>query len=362
VQNSFAVLNRARPAIVVAIPARNEAQRIAACLAALDRQEQRPDSVVLLLNNCTDATETIARDLAPSLRFNLQVVCRELPLPQANAGNARRIAMALAAGLAGPDGVLLCTDADTIVPPDWVRRNVAALRQGADLICGQAVIDPIEAGMIPPHLHADDLLEGRLIGLLDDMAWIIDPDPNDPLPRHTEASGASLAVSVAAFGRAGGIPPMASGEDRAFVAALRRFDGRIRHDPAIKVVVSARTVGRAEGGMAETIRRRMVQQDEFTDDQVEPAYLALRRFTLRRRVRLARSDGYSAALAASLELPPDQLADMLSTPFFGTAWDAIESSSPVLRRQPVRFVDLPREIDTAARLLAWLTPEAMAAD
>jgi GT2 family glycosyltransferase len=363
VNNSIVELNRARPATVVAIPVRDEAERIAACLTALDHQQRLPDTVLLLLNNCTDATEAIARGLAPSLRFDLKVVCRDLPASRANAGHARRAAMALAAGLAGPGGILLTTDADGVVPPDWVRRNLAGLGQGADLVCGRIVVDPIEAAMIPAHLHADDKLECNLISLLDDMAWIIDPDPYDPPARHTEASGASLAVSVAAFDRVGGIPPVASGEDRAFVDALRRIDARIRHDPAINVVVSGRIVGRARDGMADAIRRRMVRQDEFTDTQVEPAQNALRRLTLRRRVRSAwRSGVVHGTLAASLALHPRRLAEALSAAFFGTAWAEIERRSPVLRREPVRFVELPAEIAAANRLLAWLASDAVAAD
>jgi hypothetical protein len=363
VENSIVELPRAHPATVVAIPVRDEAERIASCLIALDHQDRPPNSVLLLLNNCTDATESIVRDLAPSFHFALKLVCRELPPAQANAGHARREAMALAARLAGPNGILITTDADGVVPPDWVRQNLAGLRQGADVVCGQAVIDPTEAAMIPAHLHADDKLECVLIGMLDDMAWIIDPDPSDPLPRHTEASGASLAVSVAAFNRVGGIPSVSSGEDRAFVQALQRIDARIRHHPAIKVTVSGRIVGRAQGGMADAIRRRIVQQDEFTDSQVEPAHDALRRFTLRRRTRVAWSSGAAdAALASSLALDPSFLAEALSARFLGSAWAEIEGRSPILRRQPVRFVDLPTEIAEADRLLAWLTPDAVAAD
>jgi GT2 family glycosyltransferase len=363
VNNPVVALHRARPTTVVAIPVRDEAERITACLTALDRQDRLPDMVLLLLNNCTDTTEAIARVLARSFRFDLKLICRELPPAQANAGSARRIALALAARVAGPDGILLTTDADAVVSPDWVSRNVAGLRRGSDLICGRIVVDPVEAAMIPAHLHKDDRLECSLIGLLDDMAWIIDPDPNDPPLRHTEASGASLAVSVAAFDRVGGIPRVPSGEDRAFVDALQRMDARIRHDPAINVTVSARIVGRAQGGMADAIRRRMVRQDVFTDDQVEPAHDSLRRLTLRRRARSAWSSGVvDRALAAGLGLDSARLAEALSAAYFGAAWAEIESRSPTLRRQRVRFVDLPKEIAAANRLLAWLTSDAVAAD
>src|ERR1700722_6567411 len=100
VNNPVVALHRARPTTVVAIPVRDEAERITACLTALDRQDRLPDMVLLLLNNCTDTTEAIARVLARSFRFDLKLICRELPPAQANAGCARRIAMASAARVA----------------------------------------------------------------------------------------------------------------------------------------------------------------------------------------------------------------------------------------------------------------------
>src|SRR3954454_8921170 len=128
--------------VVVAIPAKNEAERIGACLTALHDQQRRPDAVVVVLNNCTDETEAIARAMAPGLGFDLDLVCRDLLPDQANAGFARRLAMQLAAERAGPAGALLTTDADTVVPFDWVWRNLAGLNKGADVVCGRAEVDP----------------------------------------------------------------------------------------------------------------------------------------------------------------------------------------------------------------------------
>lgn len=348
---------------VVAIPARDEAERIGACLLALNRQVQCPDVVILLLNNCSDTTEAIARAMAPELRFRLDLICRDLPPAQASAGHARRLVMDMAAAQAGLDGVLLTTDADAVVPPDWIARNLAALRQGADIVCGRAVIDPVEAAMIPAHLHADDALECRLIALLDKLAWLRDPEPHDPPPRHTEASGASLAVRGEAFRRVGGIPSIPSGEDRAFVRALWMIGARVRHDPAIAVCVSGRVIGRAKDGMADAIRRRMVRQDAFTDDQVEPAADALRRYGLRQRVRRAWRGSADAALAGDLALSQEALRNMLARPFFGVAWAELETTSPALRRRRVRFVDLATEIASAEALLRRMAmPETLAAD
>ena len=342
----------------------NEAERIESCLRALHEQVERPDAVVLLLNNCHDESEKIVRQIAGSLAFRLEVITRDLPDAQATAGYARRLAMAAAVAHAEPDGVLLTSDADSVVPPDWVARNLAALRHGADIVCGQAVIDPIEARLIPAHLHADDARECRLIGLLDEIAYLLDPEPHDPLPRHTEASGASLAVRVASFHQVGGVPGVASGEDRAFVRALWMVDARVRHDPTIKVTVSGRIVGRAEGGMADAIRRRMVQQDPFADDQVEPAADALRRYALRKRVRQAWGGTEDTELAGHLAVSRRTLLESLTQRWFGTAWARLEAASPVLRRRRVRFADLPAEIAAAeALLLSRLTPsDVLAAD
>jgi hypothetical protein len=349
--------------VVVAIPVRDEAQRIGPCLTALAKQQRLPDTVVLMLNNCRDHTEAIARAMIPELPFDLDIISRYFPPDQANAGHARRLAMDEAARIAGPSGVLLTTDADAIVPPGWVIRNLDALHAGADVVCGRTIIDPVEARMIPAHLHADDALECQLIALLDDLAWLLDPEPHDPLPRHTEASGASCAVSVEAFQRVGGIPAIASGEDRAFVRALWRTDARVRHDPAIQVTVSGRIDGRAPGGMADAIRRRMIQQDEFSDEVAESATDAFRRYSLRQRTRRAWRYVSDARLADDLMLPRSSVTAVLSGRYFGKAWAKLENASPVLRRRRVRFTELPAEIAVAQTLCARLiAPETLAAD
>jgi hypothetical protein len=342
--------------IVVAIPVKNEVERIDSCLLALGRQTVMPCAVLLLLNNCTDQTDAAARVLAVSLPYKLHIKCHTFPSPVANAGNARRLVMQHAAELAGAGGTLLTTDADAVVAHDWIERNLMALSAGADLVCGRAVVDPAEAALIPSHLHADDALECELAELLDQIAAKHDPDPADPWPRHTEAAGASLAVTVAAFKRSGGIPPVDSGEDRALVKVLTRMDARIRHDPTVRVTVSGRINGRASGGMADTIRRRMRQQDEFVDDSLEPAIDAYRRIDFRRRVRSAwheQAAGCAPAkeLAADLGIPGPMFQHLVSRRYFGTSWAEIEAHSPLLLRRRVKFTELPAQIAYARQLL-----------
>src|ERR1700678_480908 len=91
------------PTAVVAIPARDEADRISACLLALARQTRTPDGVLLFLNNCSDLTEAIARNLSAALPFALHIVSHAFAPAEAHAGNARRLAIQLAANLADPN-------------------------------------------------------------------------------------------------------------------------------------------------------------------------------------------------------------------------------------------------------------------
>jgi hypothetical protein len=358
---------RARPVdrrAVVAIPARNEADELPGCLQALGAQRHAtPDAVVVCLNNCTDDSAAVFRNLAHSLPFTVEALEIQFPLETACAGVARRAAMDRAAELAGGRGVILATDADGRVAPDWLARNLAALADGVDAVAGRAEIEPRGARLIPPHLHAIDARECAYAALIDEIYSLVDPDPYDPWPRHDEHSGASIAVTVDAYRRAGGLPAIALAEDRAFFAALRMVDARIRHANGVRVVVSARTVGRAAGGMADTIRRRIGKVDDLLDDRLEPATDARRRAGLRARLRNARTEGPgcaepASALAAGFGLSVSRMREFVTMPFFGAAWAAAEAESPVLRRRQVALVDLARETAQALRIRDRLRLEA----
>ncbi len=342
--------------VMVAIPVKDEAERIADCLRALAWQRNcRNHEILLLLNNCTDDTEGVVRALAPGLVVPVHVLVCTLPPEASNAGHARSLAMGYAAERAGPNGVLLTTDADGRVAPDWIAANLAAIRNGADAVAGRATIDPVEATRIPAHLHADDMLECAYAERLDEVDALVDPDPADPWPRHNEDSGASIAVTCAAYRRAGGVPAVALGEDRAFIAALRRVDAAIRHAPQVRVIVSGRIDGRALGGMADTMRRRMACQDAWIDDRLEPARHHLRRALLRAGFRAARQKALCPpALAYHLGMPLRLVDESLTLPSFGAGWATVEARSPVLRRQPVRRADLAVETGMAETILASL--------
>jgi hypothetical protein len=329
-------------------------------LWAIARQKSwQADLVCLLINNTRDRSAAIARDLAPALPFRLEVREQTSPPESASAGHARRAVMEWAAELAGARGVLLSTDADGCVAPDWIACNLAHLDEGAEAVAGRVELDPVDAAAIPDRLHEDDARECAYAAVLDEIAAHLDPDPWDPLPRHTEHSGASICVTVNAYRRAGGMPAVALGEDRAFFGALRRTDARIRHAPEVRVTVSGRIDGRALGGMADTIRRRLLAPDPWLDDALEPALVAVRRARLRWRTRRAfgiavRSRSMLRGLASDLGMRENAVATALRAGFFGEAWARIEASSPVLVRARVPAAQLEAEMAAAMRELEAL--------
>ncbi len=300
---------------LIAIPAHNEADRIGPCLDAIAASLHRPPpAIVLLVNNTTDETCLVARRAAAAAGLVLHLLDIRLPCERATAGEARRLAMAHAARLAPDGAVLITTDADGRVAPGWLDANLRAIEAGADAVCGVAIIDPLEAAAISRHLHDDDEREMRYAALLDELTALLDPEPADPWPRHSEESGASIAVRKAIFERAGGIPPLATGEDRAFVQSLRRIDARIRHAPEARVIVSGRLQGRAFGGMADTMRRRMIEQDAWLDDRLEPLLDAVHRARCR------------AALRENWSLGPRDLP-------FGAMWERHEAADGILSKR-----------------------------
>jgi hypothetical protein len=339
----------------IAIPVRDEEDLIGGCLAALLDQSEPPDHIVLLINNTTDRTAEVARGVAEGSETALHIIERQLSPAEANAGTARRLAMDAAAELVGPRGALLTTDADGRVPRHWVATNLAWLRAGMDAVCGMAAIDPADEAAIPAHLIADDAAETHYTELLDEIDSLLDPRPYDPWPRHTHRSGASIAIGAAVYRAVGGVPAVPHGEDRALIAALEQRDCKIRHDRRLTVTVSGRVVGRAEGGMAATIARRMLVQDRWADDRLEAPEAAMRRARRRAEARRIWAGHLgSEALAAALGLSPGELRTMMQSPWFGAAWAAIEAAAPRLRRTPIAMAELAAGVRQAEGLLAQL--------
>src|SRR6201996_6893857 len=247
-----------RCAAIVCIPARNEADRIGRCLAALAVQRDRngapvlPGSfgVLLLVNNSTDATAQAARSMALQVPYPLEVL--EITLKSgATAGGARRRAMEEAAARlrAGErNGVLLTTDADSAVSPSWYAENMRHLEDGADCVAGYIDAEAPEIVSLGAAFLERGRREDMYLRLVAEIYALCDPRPHDPWPNHRVSSGASIAVTVAAYDAVGGMPDQALGEDAAFTALLDNLNLKVRHALDVSVLTSCRLDGRAAGG------------------------------------------------------------------------------------------------------------------
>lgn len=348
------------PRAIVAIPVRDEAERIGACLAALDGQTGLAPGeagIVLLVNNSSDGTIDVVADLAPRLTLPLRVVERNSP--DANAGWARRGAMHAAAEwleeVGAARGAILTTDADSHVAPDWIARNLATLDAGADAVAGQIVLDEQDEASLPASLRARGALEEAYERLLTELNARIDPEANDPWPTHWTQSGASLGVTLAAYRHVDGMPPIALGDDRAFVSRLRAANLVVRHTPEIVVATSGRLEGRAKGGVADTMRVRCEEPDCACDGRLEPLTRALFRYRWHRRLRKINAAGGLIDLsgwAPALGIPPDEAWRLLDTGRIGEVIEGVDAASPALRSPTLRPSELPGQIRLARAAVA----------
>ncbi|MER2178689.1 MAG: glycosyltransferase, partial [Stenotrophomonas maltophilia] len=117
--------------IAVTVPAHNEEQLIAACLQSLQvaalhpALRGEPVVIVVALDCCTDATGWICQ------RMGVEVVSVEAGCVGVARAAASERALALGARWIG------CTDADSVVPPDWLARQ---LHCGASAFCGVVAV------------------------------------------------------------------------------------------------------------------------------------------------------------------------------------------------------------------------------
>jgi Glycosyl transferase family 2 len=259
----------------IVVPARDESVRIEKCLSALARQVDpsgRPIDpakyeVIVLANNCQDETVARARGFGgrhPHLA--LHVVEINLPPDRSYVGCARKLIMDEACRrlflLGRPDGVIVSTDADSFADPGWITGIMREVDGGADAVGGRIVADRDERLLLHPSAERTYLRQVAYDFLIAELEDLIDPDPFDPFPRHSNHIGASLAVTAALYAKIGGLPDVLEDEDKALYQAILRSGARFRHSLDVRVTTSARLDGRVEHGFSAGLRHfgRLGQQ------------------------------------------------------------------------------------------------------
>jgi len=234
---------------VVVVPARDEEERIGASLDRLARQEGlRPEEyeVIVVLDACVDGTAAAVAAAAgrwPHLRLHA------ISGPGRGAGPARAAGMEVACErlerLEGVDaagvGLIASTDADSLVAPDWLRRQLEQVAAGAEAVGGDIVLDAEEARSLPAAV-----LEQRSREMVERVRTAGRRGPAE----HAHFAGASLGVTPGAYRRAGGLGRLAALEDQEFEDRLAAAGVAIHRPSSVRVTTAARTDGRAERGLA----------------------------------------------------------------------------------------------------------------
>ena len=223
--------------IGVVVPAHDEERRIDACLDSLRVAARHPAlrgrrlRLVVVLDACSDRTgDRVARDRGVDI---VEVSHRSVG-PARSAGFDRLLGTA---GVADHQHWLATTDADSLVPADWLARQLAWRRHGADAVAG--TVDVRDWSEQPASVRHRFERRQRTHGVGFD---------------HPHVHGANLGLSAAAYRAAGGVPHIDRAEDHALWDAVGAAGLRRVSAPDLPVVTSSRRDGRAAGGFSDLLR------------------------------------------------------------------------------------------------------------
>jgi len=216
----------------IVVPAHDEEALLPACLAALRQAAGAvgiPVHVLVVADACNDRTTGIARASG----------ARVISIRARNVGAARAAGMTellrITASCDRAATWLATTDADTVVPPGWLRRQLEYANAGWDVVLGTVIVADWDEH--PPHVP--DAFEKH-------YAFGAGP--------HPHVHGANLGIRASAYRAAGGFPPLHTAEDHALLAAATEAGRPVLQAGDIAVETSARRQARAPRGFSHLLR------------------------------------------------------------------------------------------------------------
>jgi len=223
-------------AIAVVIPARNEEALIARCLEsvlAAAAESSVPVHVTVVADGCTDRTAEIAHQFEG---------VHVLEVTEANVGRARAVGVTWAmhrARVATSTLWIANTDADSVVPRNWLADQVALGSKGTDLVIGT----------VRPDFN--DLSEAQI------AAWHAGHVAGKP---NGHVHGANLGIRGSIYEAARGFAPLAEHEDVDLVARCAVLNCVAIASDDFEVQTSGRQYGRTEGGYARYLREELLNK------------------------------------------------------------------------------------------------------
>lgn len=199
--------------VSVVVPARNEALNLPRLLASLDRQSVGDFDLVLVDDRSTDTTYDLMRRYAAARGGKVTVV-RLSEADRIPGTNPKQ--NALAYGVKAAHGtIILFTDADCEVPPDWIEEMVASYRDASVGLVIGPIITRQDCGFTS-RFHA-----------FDHIFKFAYTAGSTGIGLPTGGFGNNLSVRKVALAAIGGIESVgySTTEDAALIAAVRTRSG-----------------------------------------------------------------------------------------------------------------------------------------
>lgn len=210
--------------IGIVIPAHNEAMTIGDCLASVQTAiEQLPSNIsaypLVVLDDCTDGTLPLVKTAG------VDYICCDYHC----VGRVRDVGIRHA--IKNGANWIACTDADSIVMPDWLMEQVTHIKQQpTDMICGVVDVDN--------WAHLTSQTREAYIAHYQDMMG------------HRHIHGANLSFRDEAYLAVGGFAPLPCHEDVDLVKKFENQGYAITWSNHVRVITSSRLEARASEGFA----------------------------------------------------------------------------------------------------------------
>lgn len=227
--------------IAVVVPARDERELLPGCLVSLAAAVAAvaaldiPTTVAVVLDSCTDDSA----DVLAALRSRLAMELVVLTSAAGAVGAARATGAAHLLARLGIAGTWLATtDADSVVPVDWLTQQVLRARAGARVVAGTVAVTAWSERPTAVRERAE-------------LEYAVPLAGNG----HGHVHGANLGLAADVYHAVGGFAPVTHDEDVHLVDAALARGVPVTWAGDLPVRTSGRVIARAPHGFAGYLNR-----------------------------------------------------------------------------------------------------------